>query len=89
MVWHLIWEKGAKNWGEFIFSPLPLLRESIRNIVSLPQKPLTVALHVRVHIYSGVLPHRVDPCSRLDRIDDGFAEIRLLHPALGHPAVCH
>ena len=89
MVWHLIWEKGAKNWGEFIVSPLPLPRESIRDIVPLPRKPLTVALHVRVHEYFGVFPHRIDPCSCLDGIDAVLAEIQLLHPALGRCAVCH
>ncbi len=89
MVWHLIWEKGAKNWGEFVVSPLPLPRESDRDVVPLPRKPLTVALHVRIHEYFGVFPCRIDPCSRLDGIDARLAEIRLLHPALGCRVVGH
>ena len=75
MVWHLIWERGAKNWGEFVISPLPLLRESVRDVVLLSRKPLTVALYARAHEYFCKFPCRVDPCSCLGGIDVRFTEI--------------
>ena len=86
---HLIWEKFAKERGEFVVSSLPLPRESVRDVIFLPREPLTIALDVRAHEYFCVFSCRVDSRRRLDRVDARFAEIRFSHPAFGRRAVGH
>ncbi len=68
---------------------MPLPRESVRDIVALPCEPLTVSFDVCVHEYVGVFPCCVGAYSCLNRVNAGFAEVRLSHPTLGCRAVGH
>ncbi len=89
MVRHLIWEEGAQNWGKIFVTPLPLSRESIRDIISLPHKPLAISLHVRVQKYLHIFSHHVYASWCLDKVITGLAEVQFLYPAFGCGAVCH
>ncbi len=86
MVWHLIWEEGVQNLGKIFVCPLPLLRESVCNIIYHPHKPLAKSLHIHVQTYLRVFSCRIDASQCLDGVIAGLAEIWLFHPAFGHCA---
>ncbi len=75
-VWNLIWEEGEKNWGKFIVSSVPILRERISDIVLFPCKPLTVSLHICVQKYFGIFPCRFDMGWCLNGVVTGLVEVQ-------------
>ncbi len=75
MVRHLIWEEGAHNWGKIFVGPLPLSRESARDISLLPRKPLAITLHFRIQKYLRIISCHVNMSQCLDGVVTGLAEV--------------
>ncbi len=74
--------RGAQNWGKNFVSPLPLLRERVHYIISLPRKPLAISLHVCSQKYLHAFSCRVNASQCLDGVIAGLAEVWFFHPVV-------